>query len=115
MLPEGSQGVHTLIFDLRPTRTASDYMERGFANVISAQGMRYWAGPTTEDGKFCLIAPRLYFRVPAGVKHFEIEVETDDNWAAYGWFPQVNLRDPQGRILVTQTGPGQFILKADVQ
>lgn len=113
-LNPGATGVHTLTFDLRPTRSASDYIDRGFVSVIGATGVKYWTGPSTEDGRYCLFAPRLHFRVPAGVERFEIDVDTHTTWAAYAWHPVVHLYDAEGRIADTKEGPGAFKLTATV-
>jgi hypothetical protein len=113
-IPPASTGIHTLKFDLRPTRSAGDYMERGFVTVVAADGLHYWVGPSTDDGKFTVFAPRLHFRAPSGVEHWEMPVDTHKTWAAYAWHPVVNLYDPRGQVVYTAEGPGPLTLKAQV-
>ncbi len=111
-IPPSSPGMHTLKFDLRPTRSAGEYMERGFVTVVAADGMNYWVGPSTDEGIFTVFAPRLHFRAPAGVGHLELPVDTHQTWATYAWHPVVNLYDARSQVVYTAEGPGPVMLKA---
>ena len=100
--------IHTVSFPLRPTRHLGDYMERGNVDFFGCDNAQVAIGPSTDEGHFCLFGPRFYFSVPAGIKAFEIEVDTQTTWAMFGWHPVVNVYEPDGKAVASREGPGKF-------
>ena len=111
--PDLGPGETRFTFPLRPTRHEGDYIDRGNADLVVARGLKIAILPSTEEGHFCLFGPRFYFFVPPEVQRVQVEVQTAETWAVYGWKPIVHLFDPDGKAVDTGEGPGAFELEAE--
>jgi hypothetical protein len=109
-LPAGAEGTHTVSFPVRPTRRDDNYIDYGNVDLLGLDHAKLAIAPSTEDGKFCLFGPRLYFMVPEGVEAFSVDVDMQTTWAAYGWFPEVSLFAPDGSVADHGVGPGPVTL-----